>query len=116
VYDIAKACRLALEVAGACGKVLNIGSGVGMEVRTVAEQMAKVLGKRIAPEIVGKYRIGDIRHCFPDISLARDVLGYTPTVNFADGVLDFAAWLDGQVAHDRVAEASAQLTERGLVV
>lgn len=116
VYDIARACRLALETAEAEGCVFNIGSGRPIEVREVAERAAAVLGKRISPEIVKKYRIGDIRHCFPDISLAHRILGYSPAVKFEDGLLDFAAWLEGQVAQDRFAEASAQLTERGLVV
>ena len=74
------------------------------------------LGKRIEPEIAGKYRVGDIRHCFPYISLARTVLGYEPSVKLEDGLLDLAAWLDGQVAYDRFGEARAELTARGLVV
>ena len=70
----------------------------------------------IEPEIAGKYRVGDVRHCFPDISLARQKLGYEPSVALEDGLLDLAAWLDGQVAHDRFGEARAELTARGLVV
>lgn len=116
VYDIARACRLALECPNADGMAFNIGSGNSIEVREIARRIAQVLGKDTEPEIAGKYRIGDIRHCFPDISLARQVLGYNPSVQLADGLLDLAAWLDGQVAHDRFAEMSAQLTERGLVV
>lgn len=116
VYDVARACRLALEVPEAGGHVFNVGSGCAVQVRQVAERIAKVLGKRIDPEIAGRYRVGDIRHCFPDISLAREVLGYAPAVNFEDGLLDLAAWLDGQVANDRFGEARAELTARGLVV
>lgn len=116
VTDVARACRLALEVPQADGLVFNIGSGEQVRVREVAERVAAVLGKRIDPEIGGKYRVGDIRHCFPDISLARKMLGYQPTVKLEDGLLDLAAWLDGQVAHDRAPEASAELTARGLVV
>lgn len=116
VYDVAKACRLALEAPDADGHVFNIGSGRKITVREVAERMARVLGKRIDPEIAGKYRVGDIRHCFPDISLARRVLDFHPSVDLEDGLLDLAAWLDGQVACDRFTEARAELTARGLVV
>jgi dTDP-L-rhamnose 4-epimerase len=117
VYDIAKACRLALETPEAAGMVFNIGSGRQYRVREVAQRMAKVLGTpQIEPEIAGKYRVGDIRHCFPDIGLARAVLGFEPSVELDDGLLDLAAWLDGQVAHDRFSEARAELTARGLVV
>ena len=116
VYDIARACRLALETPAADGLVFNIGSGHQITVSEVAERMARVLGKRIDPEIAGKYRVGDIRHCFPDISLARSVLGYEPAIRLEDGLLDLAAWLDGQIAHDRFSEAKDELTARGLVV
>jgi dTDP-L-rhamnose 4-epimerase len=116
VYDIARACRLALEVPEADGHVFNIGSGQKITVSEVAERMAKVLGKRISPEIAGKYRVGDIRHCFPDIGLARKVLGYQPVMTLEEGLLDLAAWLDGQVAYDRFSEARAELSARGLVV
>ena len=117
VYDVAKASRLALEVREAPGKVFNVGSGRPYTVHDVAERMAHVLGKpHIAPEIVGKYRVGDIRHCFPDIAQAREVLGFEPEVALEDGLLDLAAWLDGQVAQDLSADARYELASRGLVV
>jgi dTDP-L-rhamnose 4-epimerase len=76
-----------------------------------------VLGKEhIEPEILGKYRVGDIRHCFADISKARQVLGYEPQVSLEEGLTELAAWLEGQAAVDRVAQASAELTSRGLTV
>ena len=116
VRDVARACRLALEVPEAGGRVFNVGSGVPCQVVEIARRMAKILGKNIEPEIAGKYRVGDIRHCFPDISLARDVLGYTPEVSLEDGLLDLAAWLEGQIAEDRFVEAKQELAARGLVV
>jgi len=117
VHDVARACRLALEVPDAGGHVFNIGSGVQYRVSEVAERMAKVLGKpRIQPRIEGKYRAGDIRHCFPDISQAQKVLGYRPAIALDDGLQDLAGRLEGQVAPDRFFEARAELSARGLVV
>ena len=117
VHDVARACRLALETSAAAGKVFNIGSGRQFTVREVAARMANVLGKEhIQPVITGKYRMGDIRHCFADIALAREVLNYVPQVSFEDGLSELAGWLAGQVAVDRVAEASAELSARGLTV
>src|SRR5690349_21377213 len=61
VYDIAQGCRLALEQPGAVGEVFNIASGTVYTIREIAERMAAVLGKEhVAPEITGKYRVGDI--------------------------------------------------------
>jgi dTDP-L-rhamnose 4-epimerase len=116
VYDIAQACRLALEVEAAEDQTFNIGSGQTVTVAEVAQNLAKVLGKNIEPEVTGSYRVGDIRHCFPDISQARKVLGYEPAVTQEAGMRDLATWLDQQTAHDRFNEMRAELTARGLVV
>jgi dTDP-L-rhamnose 4-epimerase len=117
VYDVAQACRLALETPNVDGRVFNIGSGRSYTVDDIAQQLIRVLGKEhIRPEISGKYRAGDIRHCFADISLARRLLGYEPRVKLGDGLLELAGWLEGQVSHDQVEEANAELAARGLTV
>jgi dTDP-L-rhamnose 4-epimerase len=117
VYDVAQACRLALEVPEAAGRVFNVGSGENYTVREIAERAAGAVGKEhLEPEVTGKYRVGDIRHCFADITLAREVLGYQPRVTLDAGLVEFAEWLEGQVADDRVDEAREQLATRGLTV
>ena len=117
VHDVARACRLSLEVPAAAGQVFNIGSGRNYSVREIAERVADALGRQhIEPEVTNKYRMGDIRHCFADITLARELLGYKPEVDFEEGLASLASWLEGQVAIDRVAEASAELAARGLTV
>ena len=118
VYDVARACRLALETAGADGQAFNVGSGRRYTIRTVAERMAATLGKpNILPEITGKYRVGDIRHCFADISLARGVLGYKPQVTLEEGLTDLAGWLSKQVIQQKgIPDARAELAVRGLMV
>ena len=117
VYDVTKACRLALESENAVGNVINIGSGASYTIREVAQKMAVVLGKdTITPIISNKYRFGDIRHCFADISLARKVLGYRPEVSLEQGLRELSGWLQGQIAHDKLDIANAELVERGLTV
>jgi dTDP-L-rhamnose 4-epimerase len=117
VADIKRACRLALEVPEASGGVFNIGSGCSYRIRDIAEQMARVLGyEELLPRITGQYRVGDIRHCFSDIRLAREVLGFEPRITLANGIRELASWLDGRTAEDRVAEACSELTARGLTV
>ena len=99
------------------GEVFNVGSGRSFTIREVADGMARVLGlEDVAPEITSRYRVGDIRHCFADISRARDWLGYAPKVSLEDGLLELAAWLRGQEADDRVGEARQELEARGLTV
>lgn len=116
VRDVAEGCRLALErpVADA---VFNLGSGVHFTVREIAERMAAALGKPdIEPTIAGQYRVGDIRHCFADISLAREALGYEPQVDFEDGLLELAGWLETQTDVAPAADAGSELSVRGLTV
>jgi dTDP-L-rhamnose 4-epimerase len=117
VYDVSRALRLALEVPEAAGHAFNIGSGVSASVREIASRMAAVLdADDLDPDITGQYRVGDIRHCFADISKARRLLGYTPQVDLEEGLMELAGWLGGQKAFDRVAEANAELAARGLTV
>jgi dTDP-L-rhamnose 4-epimerase len=116
VIDIVQACRLALETPAAAGRAFNVGSGRSYTVREVTDLMRQILGRDIEPDICGKYRVGDIRHCFADIALAREVLGYEPTVTLEDGLVELAEWLRDQAAEDHVAEASRELAARGLTV
>lgn len=117
VRDVARACRLALETPDAAGQVFNVGSGQPYTVEEIATRMAASLGcQNLAPEITGKYRAGDIRHCFADISKARQILGYEPQVSLDEGLVEIGEWLEGQVAHDHVAEAGLELAKRGLTV
>jgi len=116
VRDVARACRLALETPAAAGQVINIGSGESRTVVEVAQVLAAATGKRqLTPHVVGKYRAGDIRHCFADISLARRVLGFEPQVRFEDGIAELAEWLSGEIAIDAVDKATEELSRRGLV-
>jgi len=117
VLDIASASILALETPEAAYEVFNVGSGNSYTVREIAEKMATVMGKEnIIPEITRKYRVGDIRHCFSDISKAKSILKYEPKISFEKGLAELAEWLQGQTAEDKVYEASAELAARGLTV
>jgi dTDP-L-rhamnose 4-epimerase len=117
VLDIARASRLALETPEAVNEVFNIGSGNSYAISEIAEKLARILRKEhITAEVTGKYRVGDIRHCFSDISKAKAILGYEPEVTLEDGLFELAEWLEGQTAEDKVNEASKELAARGLTV
>jgi dTDP-L-rhamnose 4-epimerase len=115
VRDIVRANLLALETSASDYQAFNIGTGRATSVRQIANLLAAGLGKDIQPEIVGKYREGDIRHCVADISKAREMLGYEPTVMLEDGLAELLDWLETQEAEDHVEGATAELAERSLV-
>ncbi|MBX6741646.1 MAG: NAD-dependent epimerase/dehydratase family protein [Acetobacteraceae bacterium] len=116
VEDVAQAFVLALAHPRAAGGVFNIASGQDRSVQEVAELLAAAMGRlELAPEITGKARAGDIRHCIADIGLARSVLGYTAQRDFMQGLAELAEWVGRQQAEDRVQQARKELETRGLV-
>jgi dTDP-L-rhamnose 4-epimerase len=117
VHDVARAFRLALEAPGAVGQAVNIGSGRSVTVMEIAERMAAALDcAGVEPRVTHEYRTGDIRHCFADITRARQAFGYEPQVDFNEGLAELAEWLDGQVVVDASDAASSKLREKGLLV
>ncbi len=116
VKDVARACRLALETPTADGGAFNVGSGDSISVLQLAGEIAGVMGSDIEPEVTREYRIGDIRHCFADISAARDTLGFRPQVPLPQGLVEFPQWLASQQSVDRVDAARAELQRRKLAV
>ncbi len=117
VHDVAHAGRLALETATISNDVFNVGSGENFTIREVAARMATAVNKEyMEPEITQNYRVGDVRHCFADISKAQRILGYEPVVSFEEGLEELAHWLEREVAVDRVVEAKAALQARGLAI
>lgn len=115
VDDIVQANLLALETSDADFETMNIGTGRPTSVKEIAQLLAKGLGKQIEPEVVGKFREGDIRHCIADISKAKKLLGYGPKVTLENGLTELLDWVKNQEASDRVETATAELAARSLV-
>jgi dTDP-L-rhamnose 4-epimerase len=115
VHDIAQANLLAMECSGADGRAINIGSGQPVTISEVAAELESALGVSSPPLITGKYRAGDIRHCFGDISAATQLLGYQPKTRLKEGIEELVAWLESQQASDNVDEAMERLSAHGLV-
>jgi dTDP-L-rhamnose 4-epimerase len=114
VSDIVQANLLALEKDAANGRVYNVGTGRPTSVRQVADALSELLDYGEAPEVLGQYRAGDIRHCVADITRIERELGYRPRIAFEDGLRELLAWLRTQSAEDSVEAASRELAARGL--
>ena len=117
VRDVAKACRLAMENNEIRYDLFNVGSGKAYTIKEIADYMAIWIEKtHINPQVTGKYRAGDIRHCFADIRKIENSLGFRPEITLEEGLKEITRWLKGQIADDQVDKASAELEKRGLAI
>jgi dTDP-L-rhamnose 4-epimerase len=115
VSDIVHANLRALEPGRGDGEAINIATGRSLGLRELIAALRDKLGGP-EPDYVGRFRKGDIRHCFGDPTKARDLLGFQASVRFEDGIDDLAAWAEGQEAVDRIDEARRELESAGLTV
>ncbi|MBI3890388.1 MAG: NAD-dependent epimerase/dehydratase family protein [Candidatus Wallbacteria bacterium] len=115
VRDIARANLLALENSGADYQAVNVGSGRGTTLRELISLLASRIGYDGHPDYVQRFRAGDIRHCSADITRARKLLGFEPSIDFEQGVDDLAAWARTQRPIDAVDTARAELARHGLI-
>jgi dTDP-L-rhamnose 4-epimerase len=115
VEDIARANLLAAETDTLDGLPVNIGSGRGMPIREIAEQLSDILNIDIAPEINGEFRPGEMRHLTSDIALAQSA-GYKPTIDLTEGIARYIDWIRSQSdIRDYFSEASEILKSKGIV-
>lgn len=83
-----KACLASHEAAGTA---FNIAYGGREYLIDIYYDLTKALGVDIEPEF-GPDRKGDIKHSNADISKAKELLGYEPEYNFADGLAEAIEW------------------------
>ncbi|HLZ31048.1 MAG TPA: NAD-dependent epimerase/dehydratase family protein [Chloroflexota bacterium] len=116
VSDVVQACSLAMTNAAADYQVLNVGTGRPTSVLQVGEHLARELAWTGGFDIVRKFRAGDIRHCYADITRIQKALDYTPRVRFEDGVRELVAWVrQGAEVAPPIADADQQLAAYRLV-
>lgn len=91
IENVVQANLLACEAPAASGKIVNVGTGSRFTLNETLALLRKISGKSL--EI--KYdppREGDIRDSQADISFARQILGYEPTVDFEEGLRRTFDW------------------------
>ncbi|MCT2534632.1 NAD-dependent epimerase/dehydratase family protein [Aquibacillus koreensis] len=113
VKDVAKATCSALENTSTNYQYINLGSGVNISVKQVAETLKKLYGSNSKIEISGDFRKGDIRHNIADIKKATNLLGFEPIYTFEKGMEEFTAWVKKQYEEKSI-ETTDDLFERSL--
>lgn len=113
VHDTVRALILALEKSTADNQVVNIGSGKSTTILAVAQKLEKLLRKHGLVKIGKEFRKGDIRHCFADITKARQILGWKPIFSLEEGLEELIEWSQRQKAVDRFIQTERDLKTRG---
>lgn len=117
VQDVARAFATVLDSDRQTWDVFNVGSGTPISVNEIAAILARLLGKNIAPEVLNRYRVGDIRHCFGDISRIERAYGFKPERDMETGMAELIDWVSRtKPPVDRSAESLAELARGKLVV
>lgn len=114
VHDVADANLIALEKDAVNGVALNVGTGIPLTIKYIAEELARLLAVQIAPEITQKFRKGDVRHCFADIAKTKQMLSWQPRVSFQEGMRELIAWSRNEDAEDKFDAAFEELKAKGL--
>jgi dTDP-L-rhamnose 4-epimerase len=120
VSDVVRANLLAMQADAAVGRVFNVGTGRATPVLEVAEALARALDLPLAPEITGRFRAGDVRHCFADVSAITGALGFEARTSLEAGLRELLGWLRSQgragalLRPDGVEQARRELEQRGL--
>ena len=112
IDDVVDATILGLEVPEANGHVFNVGTGTVTDVLTVANTLCDKFGIEVPIAINGNYRLGDIRHNYADITLARNILGFEPKWSFSQGIEQFTNWVNQQEIQEDKYEASIEEMKR----
>ena len=112
IDDVVDATIAGMEVPEANGHVFNIGTGIATDVLTVAKTLCKYYGIEVPLVVSGNYRLGDIRHNFADITLAKDILKFQPNVSFDEGIKRFVDWVNHQDMQKDNYEASLEEMKR----
>ena len=113
VRDIVDSCVLAMNSEKADYGFFNVGTGIPVTIKEVAATLIGLYGKNAEPEIVNRYRAGDIRHCYADIGKIRR-LGFTPKIKLKDGLEALVEWGKDEEARDKTGKANRELEKRKL--
>jgi dTDP-L-rhamnose 4-epimerase len=115
IDDVVDATILGIERKEAAGHTFNVGTGIPIDVLTVANTLMEKYGIEVPLTISGNYRLGDIRHSFADITKISNVLGFKPKWSFSDGISEFVKWVNGQAIHeDKYDESISEMKSKGL--
>lgn len=116
IDDVVNATILGIEKEEANGEVFNVGTGVATDVLTVADSLIKAYNIEVPVTVTGRFRLGDIRHNYADMSKISRILGFAPQVFFEEGINKFSSWVLQQgIQEDKLGESLEEMKKKGLL-
>lgn len=117
VTDIADAVIKSLDMPKSNSKIINLGSGIGTSVIEIAQILKKIYNSNSEIHITGDFRVGDIAHNMADITKAREILGFSPTITLEEGLNKFCAWvLKQRAGNTRYEDSLREMEASGMFV
>lgn len=116
IDDVVAATILGIENEDSNGEVFNVGTGVATDVFTVANSLIKAYNIQVPVTITGRFRLGDIRHNFADMSKIKNKLGFVPKIFFEEGIKKFSNWvLEQEIQEDKLSISLEEMKKKGLL-
>jgi dTDP-L-rhamnose 4-epimerase len=116
IEDVVNATVLGIERDEANGEVFNVGTGVATDVLTVANTLIDAYRINVPVKITGKFRLGDIRHNYADMTKIKNLLGFEPQVFFKEGIEIFTKWvLSQKIEEDNLENSLFEMKKKGLL-
>ncbi|MBL0738866.1 SDR family NAD(P)-dependent oxidoreductase [Flavobacterium sp. GN10] len=116
IDDVVAATILGIEKEEANGHVFNVGTGVATDVLEVANSLIAAYNINVPVTVTGRFRLGDIRHNFADLTKIKDRLGFEPTVYFNEGIKKFSSWvLEQEIQEDKLSKSLEEMKKKGLL-
>ena len=116
IEDVVDATILGIEKKEANNEIFNVGTGVAIDVLTVANTLVDAYNIDVDVVVTGKFRVGDIRHNYADITKIKDLLGFKPRVSFKEGIHKFTKWvLSQEIEEDNLQASLVQMEKKGLL-
>lgn len=116
VSDVVQAISLALDSDAANGHTFNVGVGEPTSVMSIANLLVDAFDGKVRPHVTGQYRLGDIRHCYADLTQIKAKLKFQPQISLKQGIEDFANWVLSQpLPEDGLDKANQELIKRKMM-
>ncbi|WP_369769577.1 NAD-dependent epimerase/dehydratase family protein [Flavobacterium sp. WC2416] len=116
IDDVVAATILGIEKEEANGHIFNVGTGIAIDVLEVANSLIKAYGISIPVTVTGRFRLGDIRHNYADLTKIKTLLGFEPKVCFKEGIDKFSSWvLQQEIQEDKLSKSLEEMKKKGLL-